>query len=368
VKQRILCFAAGIIISLLPLESTPYLRSTEGYAAERSVIKSYPIKTDPSGPVAFVKTVPLKKGTITEHITVYGLVIAAPGAVKTVSMPYESQVLGIMVNEGQRVSKGDVLLNMQPSPDTRLQLNQAENAYSLSKQSYQETQRRYRLKLATNAQLLQARQSLDQAKLRLESMKNRGIDGQSSVASDVGGLIKKIYIQEGSIVPAGHPILDIVAENRLEVLLGVETEDIEKVHIGQAVSLRRVNVTGSPGAAGKVRKLSYAVDPTTRLVDVFITLSSSAGFLLGESIEGKIVTNAAEGLIVPRSAVLPEGNHYVLFTVKDGRAVKHTVEIGFENAGQYQVIGKDLEAGQEVVVLGNYELTDGMAVTTEPVK
>ena len=50
--------------------------------------------------------------------------------------------------------------------------------------------------------------------------------------------------------------------------------------------------------------------------------------------------------------------------VKDGRAVKHKVDIGIENSREYQVMGKDLQAGAEVVVLGNYELTNGMAVTT----
>jgi membrane fusion protein (multidrug efflux system) len=226
-------------------------------------------------------------------------------------------------------------------------------------------EREHKQKLATNQQLLQARQALDQAKLRLESMKNRGIDGEGKIASSVSGLVKKVYVQEGSIVPAGNPIMDIVAQNRVEVLLGIEPEDIKKVHMDQAVSLTRLNAPTSSEAQGKVRRISYAVNATTRLVDVFVTLTSPSVFLLGESIEGKIVITSAEGLIVPRSAVLPEGDRQILFTVKDGRAVRHTIEIGIENAGEYQVIGKELQAGDDVVVLGNYELTDGMAVKME---
>ncbi len=95
-----------------------------------------------------------------------------------------------------------------------------------------------------------------------------------------------------------------------------------------------------------MRKISYAVNPTTRLVDVFVTLTSPAGFLLGESIEGKITITAAEGLIAPRSAVLPEGDGHVLFTVKEGRAVKHNVIIGIANAREYQVMGEDLKPGK----------------------
>ena len=185
------------------------------------------------------------------------------------------------------------------------------------------------------------------------------------MGAGVGGLVQKIYVQEGSIVPAGNPVIDIVAQNRVEVLLGVEPENIEKVHPDQAVSITRVSVPTSPEAAGKVRKISYAVNPETRLVDVFISLTSPARFLLGESVEGKIVTTTAEGLIVPRSAVLPEGNRHVLFTVKNGHAVKHEVSIGIETAEAYEITDSDLQAGDKVVISGNYELTDGMAVIME---
>ena len=359
-KQWIGFIAVALMISSLSPFARDGLYAAEGKTPARS--GSGP--NEAGGPTACVKTAILKKGTIAEHIVVYGSVIAAPGAVQALSEPFECQVISVMVNEGQKVSRGEILLKIQPSPKTMLQFDQAKSAYELARQSYQQMENRHKLKLATNDQLLKAKQTLDQAKLNLESMKHRGIGGEISIPSRVGGLIKKIYVQEGSMVTAGNPIMDIVAQNRIEALLGVEVEDIERVGTGQPVSLTRVNAPASPEIAGKVRQISYAVNPTTRLVDIFVTLTSPADFLLGEYIEGKIAATASEGLIVPRSAVLPEGDHHVLFTVKDGRAVKHTVEIGVENAQAYQVSGKDLRGGEQVVILGNYELTDGMKVET----
>lgn len=320
--------------------------------------------TGAGGAVACVKTAPISKGTITNHIVVYGEIIPAPGALRTVSVPYESQVLAIEVNDGQKVSKGEPLLQIQPSPDTRLQLEQARNAFDLQQQSFQQMQRRYDLKLATNEQLLQAKQTLEQAKLRLESLTRRGIGGEKQLPAGVSGLVKKVYAQEGAIVAAGNPLIDIVAQNRVEVLLGVEPETIALVRVGQEVSLKRVNVPESPVASGPVRKVSYAVNPATRLVDVFVTLPSTTGFLLGESITGKIPVTSSEGLIVPRSAVLPEGDRNVLFTIKDGNAVARNVKIGRKTSKEYQITGKNLQAGEPVVVEGNYELVDGMQVRT----
>ena len=70
-----------------------------------------------SGPEAPVKVAPIRQGAVTEEITVYGTVVPAAGAVQTVSVPFESRVRRILVSESQRVSQGDLLLEIEPSAD-----------------------------------------------------------------------------------------------------------------------------------------------------------------------------------------------------------------------------------------------------------
>jgi membrane fusion protein (multidrug efflux system) len=315
-------------------------------------------------PVACVKTAPITEGVLTEWIVVYGSIIPAPGALQTLSKPYQSQVLGTMVSDGQKVAKGDPLLRLQPGPDTLLKLEQARNDFQLQEASYKEMKHRFDLRLATNEQLLASKQTMEQARLSLQSLTRMGIDGETEITASVAGLVKKVYAQEGALVPPGSPLVDIVAQNRVEVRLGVEPEDIDRVKSGQTVSLNPVNAPDSPEVNGQIREISYAVNPSTRLIDVFVTLTAPEGFLLGEFITGRIPIKSDKGLIVPRSAVLPEGDKHVLFTVKGGRSMKHVVRIGLENAEAYQVMGTDLRAGQQVVIEGNYELSDGMDVTT----
>jgi membrane fusion protein, multidrug efflux system len=67
--------------------------------------------------------------------------------------------------------------------------------------------------------------------------------------------------------------------------------------------------------------------------------------------------------VVPREAVLADEGGYALYTIEHDRAVRHTVALGFQNAGRVAVHGHDLEEGQRVVVVGNYELENGMAVS-----
>jgi membrane fusion protein, multidrug efflux system len=318
-----------------------------------------------TGPVARVKTAPIRQGTIDETIHVYGSVIPAPGAVRTISVAYESRIDSVMVNEGQEVSSGNILLHVSPSPETRLKFSQAGETYRVAKQALTNMERKFQLKLATNDQLLQAQQSSEQADLALSSMKNQGADGPRELKADTRGLVSKVAVDQGSIVAAGAPLLQIVPQRQLEMRLGVEPEDIGKIRQDMEVSLSQPLVRASTVISGKVRKISRSINAQTRLVDVFVAVASPERFLLGQWVSGRIVVSAVSGLIVPRSAVLPEGKSFTLFVVKDGRALKKSVRVLAESQTETAVAGAEISTGDQVVVVGNYELTNKMAVTVE---
>jgi membrane fusion protein (multidrug efflux system) len=317
-------------------------------------------------PVASVKVDRIEEGTLAEEVTVYGTIVPAAGAVQTITVPYESRVQRILVAEGQQVSRGDPLLEIAPSPETSLQTQQARNDYEAAQKALQYMQQRFDLKLATNDQLLQAKQALDQAQTKLENMRRRGSESPQAIHTDATNLVSKISVQTGAIVPAGNAMIEMVAQGRLEARVGVEPADRNKVKVGQDVRLRRVNEPEGRVVNGKIRKLSQAANATTHLIDGFIELPPSAGLLLNEFVVGKIAIASIQGLLVPRSAILPEGDHFVLFTVKAGRAQEHKVEIRLENGSQAEVSGENLQVGAPVVTLGNYELKDGMAVKVDP--
>ncbi len=312
--------------------------------------------------VASVSVVPLRMTELTIDITAYGDVVPAPGAIQVVSVPYESRVDSVMVSEKQKVSRGDALLGIEASPNALLELDQAQNASDIASKKLGHVKELFALKLATNAQLLEVQEADRQASAKLESLQKRCVQGKRALRSDVTGLISKVNIQEGAIVPAGNPLMEIVAQDRLEVRLGMEPEDVNRLVPGQSVNLYYVNVSYPQGALGKIRKISRAVNPATRLVDVFVTLPASAEYLLGEYIRGSIRMASSSGLVVSRSAVLPEGENQVLFTVQDGRAVKHIVKVLLEDDKEIYFSAAGLKPGDQTVVLGNYELKDGMAV------
>jgi RND family efflux transporter MFP subunit len=268
------------------------------------------------------------------------------------------------------VEKGDALIDVEPSPAARLSLQEAQINLDAANKDLAQTQQRFDMKLATNSDLLQSQQAVQLAQFRLDNLKQQGLeatgDAHRTLPADSAGLIDKIDVQQGQIVAAGNPLVETIARDQVEVRLGVEPSEMRGLTSGQAVQLFPVSGSDTNPTAGKIRLITQRVNPDTRLVDVFVTPQNTDNLLLEGFTRAELSIGTRKALIAPRQAVLPDEDGYTLFTVKDGKAVKHTVRIGLENDQEVEVIGDDLAAGDTVVIQGNYELDDGMAVATTP--
>jgi membrane fusion protein, multidrug efflux system len=320
----------------------------------------------PPGPVAHVKVIPLRRERIEETLTAYGTVVAAPGEARTFSVPFECRVRKIFVTGGQVLSADTPLLEIEPSPDTQLQFDQARIERDSAAEQLKLVEQRLEMKLATRQDLLQAQQRVHDAESRMQSMERRGMDGPRAIRADAPGVVSQIAVQAGQIVPAGAPLLETIGERQITVRLGIESGDVARLQTGQAVRLLPVNPPPSRVVNGRIRLITQRVNPDTRLVDVFVAPPVNSRLLLNEYVEGRIVIAGSEAWVAPRAAVLPAAGGDVLYTIENNHAVKHVVRLGLENATDVQVIGNGLQEGQSVVVAGNSELRDGMAVLVEP--
>ena len=316
--------------------------------------------------IAQVEVAPVRLGNISEEITVYGSVTAQPDKVQTVSLPFECNVTRLLVSPGETVSKGTQLVEIEPSAETQLLYEEAKNAAAAAAQDLQQTQQRFDAKLAANQELGMSKQAAKTAENKLRNLEKRGIGKRKTLVSEADGLVGEIKAQAGQIVAAGSPLMDVVAANQIEARLGVEPDLVERLKVGQMVRLFSVNDAGAPVAEGRIRLITHRVNPEVRLVDVFVSLPADARLLLNEYVRAKItVASAANAVLVPRSALLPGEDSWSLFVVKDKHSVRKLVRKGMETNRETEIIGSDLKEGDPVVVVGNYELEDGMTVETQ---
>jgi membrane fusion protein (multidrug efflux system) len=355
-----------LIVVLLTALGAGYLWRQQGGPEPQTASGSEDIAGAPvtdAQPVVSVRTVAITQGTIRQTLTAYGMVISQPGEMRVISVPFESRVRHVSAVAGQPVSAGAPLVKVEPSPDTTLQWEEANQGVAAATRQLQQVQQRFDQRLATKQERFQAQQELQSAQIKRASLEKRGVASPQSLVAEQAGIVSKVLVQEGQIVPAGGALVELAVENRIEVKLGIEPEDADDLKVDQPVSLSAAD-GGLPSAiSGKLRLVTGQVNPDTRLVDAFVSLPPDARLLLNQYVRGQLAIAVEHALVVPREALLAEDWGYAIYTIEHDRAVKHAVTLGFQNAGKVSVHGDDLKVGQRVVVTGNYTLENGMAVT-----
>lgn len=312
-------------------------------------------------PVALVHVEIARADTLAETLRAYGMVIPAPGAVQSISVPFEAIVDRVLVNEGQRVEQGQALVQVSPGPRVELAAEQAQAELILQETLTNDTRKRFKMGLATRDE--KARQERDLASAKAQVDKYSRWVQQSGLLASASGLVREVLVSEGALVSPGSPLVLLALPQRFEVRLGVEPEDLPLLYIGQTLYLSPVDHRGYAPLAGRIRSIGQQVSPDTRLVVVLAAPPDGTdGLLLNQFVRVDIEVRGTGGLIVPRSALLPHEDVFRLFTVKNGRAVQHDVEVSVETDSLVQVSGGGLSAGDSVVVVGNYELADSTRV------
>jgi len=320
-------------------------------------------ETSNSEPVAQVKTIRLHKGEIKESLTAYGIVLPLPDKLKTISVPYTCQIDKIQVNQGQVVKKGDLLLTLKSGANAMLQLGQAKSELNAALRENKLLQQSIRLKLATQQNLVTSQLRVQRAKVMLKNLTDQGIGKKQHIRAESAGIIYLSSVQQGQIVAAGAPLLQLVDQSQWVVRLGIEPEEYNYLQVGQLVLITPVNTPVSDPVKGRIEIITHQIDPTTRLLNVFIRPQLNQTLLINDFVQGQIIISSINTLLVPLQAVLPDDGGYSLFTIKNGQAVKHKVQIGLKNDTHVELIHSDLKEQDEVVVLGNYELEHGMAIS-----
>jgi RND family efflux transporter MFP subunit len=314
-------------------------------------------------PSAAVKTTTAKEQPIHDVLTVYGRVQPDPDAVQTISLSHAGLITRVAVRLGQRVKQGDALFEMQAAPDAYNQYLQARDAVNYAAREVKRQEQLLKEHLATRSQVDTARKALADARSNLRAMQAQGANKVAqTLRAPTDGIVTALTISRGDRVQADTAALAISGSDRLIAVLGVEPEDFPGLQVGTPVELHSVFASDTT-AASRLSDLHAMINPETGLVDVLAPIppEKAQQFIIGSYLTADILRDTHTGIVVPRSAVLRDGKGAYLFSVVQGRARRMTVQTGIEQNGWIEIVG-GVKAGQPVVVSGNYELTDGMAV------
>ena len=314
-----------------------------------------------------VKTVPVVEKYIGETLLAYGVLEPDPDQVLSLSLPHAGLINRVWVRLGQRIKSGDKLLEVITAPDARMRYLQAQSAVDFASRELMRKQRLLKEQLATKAQVDATRKALRDARVSLDALRKRGLDRtKETLRAPMDGIITRLDVAQGQRVRADTTAMLIAAEKRLIARLGVEAEDLGRLKPGTPVTITSVFVP-EVKVESRIREVHAMINPRTHLVEVLSPIPEQQidHLVLGSRILGHIQLTPHPALVVPRSAVLGNDRSAFVYTVRQGKARKIKVQTGIEQGNEIEITGP-LKAGDSVIILGNYELRDGLAIREMP--
>jgi membrane fusion protein (multidrug efflux system) len=290
----------------------------------------------------------------------------AAGKPESLSVPQPGQVLQLPLVLGQRVRRGDTVAVIGTDPNALAAHAQAANALAFARRELQRQQELAALQLATQSQVDAARRQVEDSQALLTAQARLGgAQASATIVAPFDAVVTALPVAQGERIAAGAPVVQLGRLDRPRALLAVEPGRSGAVRPGMAVTIKPMP-DGAVPIAARVAAVDSAIDPKSQMVTAVVELAAAdaAGLAVGTRVEASIELGARPAWTVPRQAVLGDDAGSYLFQVAGGHARRVAVTVRGETGASYGVSGA-IDARLPVVVLGNYELRDGMRVREE---
>ena len=291
----------------------------------------------------------------------------------TVSSKITGKVLEVFIEEGMFVEKGQILAQLDDS-SVQAELNFAKTQLKEAQRVFNRTAELRKDNLASQASLDAAESQVDGLKARLDISKQIVADMQ--IRAPFSGVVINKAAQPGEMispVSAGGGftrtgIGTIVDMSSLEVEVDVNESYINRVQPGQP-AITNLNAYPNWDISSEVIAIIPTADRNKATVKVRIGLlekdarvlpdmGAKVSFLKDYIIEAP---EKLEGVMIPSSSLIKEGNLSYVFVIKNGLIIKTKVAVG-SLSSNFSRITNGIEVGDNVVTDPNNELQNGQEV------
>ena len=342
-----------------------------------------------------VEVAEVTKGAMSTEYSVNGKVVA-DNEVQVFPM-LAGQVLTLSVSEGDKVAKGQTLLNVDTSSvtSTMSSLRESYNATKTATEkaienaqigveqaqlAVENTEALLEAGAAAEQDLTKAKQGLAQAQAGVQQARAQQaaslaqiqasmdqINKQASygtVTAPCAGTVTAVNVVQGGMASSAQPAVVIAEDSRVKINASVSEDVFAGLHTGDSAGVQ-ISVLSDEVKSAKIVSLPAAANQQTNLYDVSVSVTSGTEPAIGAFATVIFYTDRRENtLSVPTDCVLTgNDNERYLFTVDESgtTAARVTVETGLVGKTNTEITS-GLNEGDRVVVKGQSYLSDGSAV------
>jgi RND family efflux transporter MFP subunit len=316
-------------------------------------------------------TVKIQQGFETP-INVFGL-IESPRAT-LLSFDTGGQILKMMVEEGDVVSKGDVLAQQDIArlearqQELKASLARANADLALAKVNNQRTISLVEKKLESAQRLDEAEAALNVAIARVNeteaAIQSLSVEiDKAQLIAPFDGIVDERLFDEGTVVMAGSPVLGITSTDDYQARFAIPADVIDQFKVNESVLMQ----VGQYEVNGTVLQRLPTRNVQTRTIDILVTLNSNNRVRPGDMATLSGARNHIDtGAWLPVNA-LSNGLRglWRVFVLSDGKETEieaRVVEVVYTD-GRNAFVRGALKNGDVYVNEGTHKLAPGQVVS-----
>ena len=344
---------------LILLLLAPLLLAAGGCIADRGQarepdVETVELPTDERIPVA---AMPLIRGHI-ESVLRLSTHLESESEVEVYAQA-SRRVTELLVEEGQSVHKGQLLLRLQDD-EQKTALQRVESQLAQAQRELDRQQNLYSQELIAEKVFVQSNYDVEQLEIALQDTRREL--SYAEVRAPISGVITKRLVDLGDTVQKNDHLFDLVDLDSMLAEIYVPEKEVARLQSGQEARLL-ARATGDGTHSGWIKRILPVVDPRSGTVKVTLEVPSSPGLLPGMYVEVELVAEVdADALLVPKRALIYDQEQVFVFRVEeDGRVQRRLVRPTLENR-DFVRISDELDEGDQIVVAGQAGLKDGSEV------
>lgn len=271
-----------------------------------------------------------------------------------VLLPYNALYAGSTVSTGQQICT--ITSQGMEANNLGIRFIEAQNNYNTAKENYERDLQLAKDKIVSQKELSESKREYENCKAIYDNMLKNFNSGSETVSSPINGYVKEIFVQNGTFVEVGTPIMTI-SENRdliliaevqqkyLPLLANLYTANIRNPHNNTYISLDSLE--------GKIISYGKSLQSDCYLIPVTMQIRNTNHFVAGELLDIYLKTRSSEPVIsVPTSAILEEqGTYYVMVQLYPELFEKREVKLGVSD-GQRTEIKQGIKVHERIVSRG----------------
>jgi membrane fusion protein (multidrug efflux system) len=342
-----LLFLVGLVAAIIGLSGTIKAEKVRMTEEKRQTIAT----ERPPANVVLLKVAP---STMQDRINLPGVI--EPWEKLTLLSKVHGTVTDILVQEGDKVTKGQVIARLDPA-DFRIALDSARAVYELAVADQQRLATLFKQDIIPRAQIEKIDAHVKTSKAALQNAKL--MLSRCTITAPIAGVIRRLDAVEGLLLNVSDPVAEILQIDRVKAVVGIPESDVALVRNIENVTLT-VQALDDKQITGRSHYLASSPENGARLYRLELAIDNRDHLILpGMFFRAQIVKKVYEDAVaVPIYTVIKRQNKQFVYVEKNGVAHQLPVELGIIEDYMVQVTS-GLSPGSRVVVEGHRDIDQG---------